>query len=241
MKVSSGNRGTSRGSVPPTARHTTRPLVVGLTGGIGAGKSTVARMLEQLGAFVVDADVIARRVLSEDPEGVEEVIRAFGREVLDEHGEVDRARLASRVFGDRRARKRLELIVHPKVQSMAAHGIEEAARLKKSVVVFDAALLVETGASDHVDRVIVVTAPESHRVGRLADRDGVSKEDATARMKAQLRDDERVAAADWVVDNRLDIDDLNRQVEKLWSSLHDEARHGPPGTGTDDKGKEGRK
>jgi dephospho-CoA kinase len=192
-------------------------LLVGLTGGLGAGKSTVARMLVDRGAVLVDADELARRALDPGTPAAKQVCDLFGDEVVTPSGELDREAIAAAAFADPDRRRALESIVHPEVFRMLAE-IVEAHRDTDDVVVFDAPLIVETGFNDVADVVVVVTAPEDERVARVRDR-GMTPDQARARIRAQLGDADREAVADVVIRNGGSPADLERQVQDLWERL----------------------
>ncbi|WP_369133301.1 dephospho-CoA kinase [Modestobacter sp. I12A-02662] len=189
-------------------------LRIGLTGGIGSGKSTVAALLAERGAVVVDADRIAREVLEPGTPGLAAVAEAFGPGVLTADGALDRPALAAVVFPDPAARARLDGIVHPRVRARAAELV--AAAPADAVVVQDVPLLVETGQAGSYDLVLVVEADPGTRVRRLVDR-GLSAEDARARMSSQATDAQRRAVADVVLANDGDLEHLAAQVERFWS------------------------
>ena len=193
-------------------------LLVGLTGGIGAGKSTVAGMLADRGAVVVDADRLAREALLPGTSGYERVIQTFGPDVVGPGGDIDRALLAERVFEDEERRRVLESIVHPYVFEGIRRTVEEE-RDRGTIVVFDAALLVETGFDQACDVVVVVTAPVDVRIDRVVAARGMSREEASGRIMAQAGEGERRARADRVVDNGGDLPELKRQVASLWTEL----------------------
>jgi len=188
-------------------------LRIGLTGGIGSGKSTVSAQLAARGAVVVDADRIAREVVEPGTPGLAAVVDAFGADVLAADGSLDRAALAAVVFADPDARRRLDGIVHPLVRARATELA--AAAPADAVVVHDVPLLVETGQASSYDLVLVVRADEEIRVARLVQR-GLTAEDARARMAAQATDDQRRAVADVVLDNSGTPDELTAQVERFW-------------------------
>ncbi len=192
---------------------------VGLTGGIGSGKTEVARRLALLGAHVIDADVFAREALAPGTRGEAAVIAAFGPEVTDRDGHVDRAALSALVFRDAAALARLEGIVHPEVaqRSRAAAATADPG----SVVVHDVPLLVEKGLGDRYDIVVVVDAPDDVRLARLVAGRGMDPADARARMAAQATREQRNAAADVVIDNGGSLSDLDGQVQELWWELRD--------------------
>lgn len=189
-------------------------LQIGLTGGIGAGKSAVAGRLVELGALLVDADALAREVVGRGSAGLDSVVAEFGPGVLGADGTLDRAALAKLVFGDDAARARLNAIVHPLVGRRAAELV--AAAPPDAVVVQDVPLLVETGAAGRYDLVVVVEAPAEVRVDRLARDRGMAADEARARMAAQASDAERRAAADVVLVNDGDLDALRAQVDRFW-------------------------
>ena len=200
-------------------------LLVGLTGGIGTGKSTVARMLEKRGAVVFDADVLARQAVAPGTPGFDQVIERFGPNVLAPGGGLDREALASIVFSDPAARRDLEGIVHPEVRRMFAEGCEEY-RDSDRVVVFSAPLLVETGMHTAFDRLIVVSAPVATQIERLMRDRGMAERDVQARIAAQLPLEAKAEVADILVDNEGTLEDLERRVERVWRDLDDQARAG---------------
>ncbi|WP_142025843.1 dephospho-CoA kinase [Blastococcus colisei] len=195
---------------------------IGLTGGIGSGKSTVSALLAARGAVIVDADRIAREVLEPGTPGLAAVAEAFGDDVLAADGALDRTALAAVVFTDADARKRLDGIVHPLVRARATELAGAAP--PDAVVVHDVPLLVETGQAPSYDLVLVVEADPAVRVARLVQR-GLTAEDARARMAAQASDEERQAVADVVLDNSGTREQLEEQVDRFW------ADHVPPVTG----------
>jgi len=191
-------------------------VIVGLTGGIGSGKSEVSRLLAARGAVVVDADSIAREVVEQGTVGLERLIAEFGTEILDADGSLDRAAMAARVFADADARVRLEAVVHPLVAQRSADVVNAAP--PEAVVVYDVPLLVEN-AIRGFDLVVVVDCADDVRLDRLVRLRGMPAEDAKARMAAQATREERLAAADVVLDNDGSLDDLERQVDALWARL----------------------
>ncbi|MGY1779490.1 dephospho-CoA kinase [Geodermatophilus sp. SYSU D01036] len=188
-------------------------LRIGLTGGIGSGKSTVAALLAARGALVVDADRIAREVVEPGTPGLAAVVDAFGPEVLTPEGALDRPALAAVVFADPQARARLDGIVHPLVRARALEVVQAAA--EDAVVVQDVPLLVETGQAGAYDLVLVVEADLDTRVARLVLR-GLTEDDARARIAAQATDEQRRAVADVVLDNSGAPEALAAQVERFW-------------------------
>lgn len=187
---------------------------IGLTGGIGSGKSTVSGLLAAHGAVIVDADRIAREVLEPGTPGLAAVVEAFGPGVLAADGSLDRPALAGIVFADTGARRKLDAIVHPLVRQRATELAVAAPA--DAVVVHDIPLLVETGQAGSYDLVLVVEADGETRVSRLVQR-GLTEEDARARIAAQASDEERRAVADVVLDNAGTPEDLGRQVDAFWA------------------------
>jgi dephospho-CoA kinase len=200
-------------------------LLVGLTGGIGTGKSTAARMLERRGAVVFDADVLARQAVAPGTPGFDQVVERFGPNVLAPGGGLDREALASIVFSDPAARRDLEGIVHPEVRRMFAEGCEEY-RDSDRVVVFSAPLLVETGMHTAFDRLIVVSAPVATQIERLMRDRGMAERDVQARIAAQLPLEAKAEVADILLDNEGTLEDLERSVERVWRDLDAQARVG---------------
>lgn len=198
--------------------------LVGLTGGIGSGKSTVARRLASQGAHVVDADAVAREVVAAGEPAVAEIAARFGNEVVTPDGELDRAAVATIVFADPDSRAELEAIMHPRIgariaERLAAHADAERREERPRLVVLDHPLLVETGQADTVAEVVVVTAPEELRVRRVVADRGMQPEEARARIRAQASDDRRGAAADHVIVNDGDLDHLHAQVDRVHAVL----------------------
>jgi dephospho-CoA kinase len=196
-------------------------LRIGLTGGIGSGKSTVSALLAERGARVVDADRLAREVVAPGTPGLAAVAEAFGPDVLAADGGLDRPALAAVVFADPDARARLDGIVHPLVRARAVELVGEMP--PGAVVVQDIPLLVETGQAGSFDLVLVVQADPEVRVARLVAR-GLTGSDARARIAAQATDEQRAAVADVVLDNSGTLDDLAAQVERFWTERVEPAR-----------------
>lgn len=195
-------------------RYSPCVLRIGLTGGIGSGKSTVSALLAERGAVIVDADQIAREVVEPGTPGLAAVVEAFGDGVLTADGALDRPAIAAIVFADDEARRTLNGIVHPLVRARAA---ELAAGLPEdAVVVNDVPLLVEAGQAHVYDLVLVVVADVETRVGRLVQR-GLAEPDARARIAAQATDEQRRAVADVVLDNNGSPEELAAQVDRFWA------------------------
>ena len=188
--------------------------MVGLTGGIGSGKSEVARRLAELGAIVIDSDALAREVVAPGTDGLAEVVAAFGPAVLAGDGSMDRAAVARLVFGDDEKRRRLEAIIHPRVRERSRRIVAAAA--PDAVVVNDIPLLVESGVANNFDLVIVVLASEEVRLARLAATRGMTEQDARARFAAQATDDQRRAVADVEIVNEGTLEELMSTVDAAW-------------------------
>jgi dephospho-CoA kinase len=190
---------------------------VGLTGGVASGKSTVSEMLAELGAVVVDADLLAREVVAPGTDGLAAVVEEFGSEVLGPDGALDRPRLGALVFADPERRRALEAIIHPRVRARAAEI--EAAAPANAVVVHDIPLLTETGQAASFDAVVVVDVPTEVQVDRMVRIRGMTETDARARIAAQAAREERLAVATYVVDNTGSIDALRARVEEVYRAL----------------------
>ncbi len=192
-----------------------REPVIGLTGGIASGKSTVGRMLEDLGAAVVDADQLAREVVAPGTPGLREVVAAFGSDVLDEEGRLARERLGERVFADPGERRRLERILHPRIAELARQRL---AAVRGRLAVYQAPLIFETGRDGEFQGVLLVDCEPDLQLSRLMVRDRLGEADARARLAAQLPAAERRRRATWVVDNSGSLDDTRAQLLRLWES-----------------------
>ncbi|ESQ02811.1 MULTISPECIES: dephospho-CoA kinase [Streptomyces] len=199
-------------------------LIVGLTGGIGAGKSEVSRLLVEHGAHLVDADRIAREVVEPGTPGLAAVVEAFGESVLAADGSLDRPRLGEIVFADPERRAVLNGIVHPLVGARSAELQSQAPQ--DGVVVHDVPLLTENGLAELYDLVIVVDVEPATQVERLVRSRGMSEEEARARMAAQAGREERLAVADIVIDNEVSLDALRGRVAEVWAELDARAKAG---------------
>jgi len=188
--------------------------MVGLTGGIGAGKSAVAKRLAERGAVIIDSDRLAREVVAAGTDGLAEVVAAFGAELVGADGELDRPALGARVFGDDEARRRLERIIHPRVRARSTELV--AAAPSDAVVINDVPLLVETGIAPAYHLVIVVEADVETRIGRLAETRAMTREQAAARIATQADDAQRRAAADVLLSNDAGLAQLDDRVDRLW-------------------------
>jgi dephospho-CoA kinase len=194
-------------------------VVIGLVGGIGSGKSTVAAVLAELGAAVIHADLVGHEVYRAGTPGFAAVVREFGAEVVGSDGEIDRKRLGARVFETPGALERLNAIVHPLIRTEIARRIDALRRAGEvPAVVVEAAILLEAGWRSLVDRVWVVTARPEHVQARLEAQRGLSAAEVEARVARQMGDQERLRAAGAVIENHGSIDELRQQVSRLWLS-----------------------
>ena len=194
---------------------------IGLTGGIGSGKSTVAKMLVECGAVLIDADAISRQLMEPGRAVLAETVRAFGEGILTPTGELDRAALAALVFADESARASLNAIVHPAVRAEAARQREAAVQKlgEGTVIVEDIPLLTETGQAADFDAVIVVETQHGERLRRLVEVRGMSEADARARIQAQASDEQRRAIATWVIDNSGSLERTAAQVREVFAKI----------------------
>ena len=190
---------------------------VGLTGGIASGKSTVAQLLVDLGAVLIDGDALAREVVARGTPGLARVVEEFGEELLTPEGDLDRPALGRIVFSDEAARRRLEGITHPLIFERYAEL--EAAAPPDAVVVHDIPLLAESGRADTFDEVIVVDVPAELQVGRMLRHRGWTREEAESRIAAQATREDRLAIATHVIDNTGSFDDLRSRVEEVYREL----------------------
>jgi dephospho-CoA kinase len=199
-------------------------LIAGLTGSIATGKSTVSAILKDLGAFIVDADKIARDVVSPGMKAWEEIVRVFGKDVLQKTGEIDRESLARIVFNDSVMRGKLEEIIHPEVMRV----IDEEIRSIKSnssnaVLILDVPLLIEVGMHKGMSEVIVVYCPEDMQIMRLMLRDNISREEALTKVRAQMPIEEKRRLATLLIDNSSSVDETRKQVEDAYDRLRQKA------------------
>ena len=193
--------------------------VIGLTGGIGSGKSTVSQFLAELGAIIVDADKVGHEALKPGSEVWQQVVNEFGESIVVSNGAIDRAKLGELVFGNSEARERLNRIMHPPMYNMVKAQLEEYRRKGVKVVVLEAPLLLESGWTSLVNEVWVTVAPEATVLKRLRERSGLSEQEARARIHSQLPTEERIKHADVVIDTDGSLDELKARVNELWLRL----------------------
>lgn len=200
--------------------------VIGLTGGIASGKSVVADVLRGEGVEVVDADALAREVVAPGSDGMREVVEAFGPGVVDAQGRLDREALGRVVFADATARKRLEAITHPRIGRLSMERLARAAAGPAPYVVYEAPLLVETGAYRGLAALVVVSADTVTQLGRMQARDGLDEAAARTRIAAQLPLADKVAVADWVIDNDGSLDALRARTLDVHRAILARFGHG---------------
>jgi len=194
--------------------------MVGLTGGMGSGKTTVAEMFEELGAYIIDADKICRVLVKPDQPAWQEIVKTFGNDILLKDRTLNRAKLADIIFNDPNQKKNLEAILHPKV-------FEEEVSIFKNItkknpgalIIIDAALLIESGNYRKVNKVVVVSSDEETQVQRILDRGRFSREDIQRRFQSQMSSNEKVKFADYVLENNAGLVELKNQVETLYKDL----------------------
>jgi dephospho-CoA kinase len=204
-------------------------MILGITGGIASGKTTVSRLFAALGASLVNADQLAREAVRPGSPALQELIDIFGCGILQADGTLNRPALAQMVFADSAARAAVNRITHPAIARLAEQALREKVQKGAWLVVYEAPLLFEVGAEQRVDAVLVVTAEEGVQIRRLMERDGLSEEAARARLAAQMPQAEKVARADFVIDNSGAAEETEQAVKALFALL--KQRHAPPDGG----------
>lgn len=194
-------------------------VVIGLTGGILSGKSTISGMLAEKGAVIIDADKIGHEAYKPLTSTWQELRDAFGDGILKKNGEIDRKRLGEIVFADPQALERLNKIVHPRMREMIREEIDCLKGEEVAVVVLEAAVLIEASWTDLVNEVWVAVAPEEVVIKRLQNRGGLSEEQARARIRSQISNGERVKHADIIIDTDCELSEVRARVEELWETL----------------------
>jgi len=201
-------------------RSRERSLFLGVTGGIATGKTVVASMFQELGAGLIDLDLIARRVVEPGTPGLSEIIDYFGKEVLQEDGTLDRKRLSKIVFQDAAKRKRLEEATHPLIFEELLREVNNITEKdQEAIIQVVVPLLIEKNVQSLFDRIVVVYATQGLQIARLTKRDGISKQEAASMLKAQLPIDDKLEHADFVVNNAGSLEETRRQVEEIWQAL----------------------
>jgi dephospho-CoA kinase len=193
--------------------------VIGLTGGIGSGKSTVTQFLAELGAVIVDLDKVGHEALRKGSQAWEQAVSEFGKDILTAGGEIDRRKLGKIVFSNREALKRLNQIVHPAIDNIVKTKVEKYRRQGVKVVVLEAAAMLEAGKTKQVDELWVTIAPEVTVLKRVIEKGGLSKKETRARIKAQLSNEKRIRQADVVIDTDCTLDELKDRVATEWQKL----------------------
>ncbi|OEU62664.1 MAG: dephospho-CoA kinase [Desulfuromonadales bacterium C00003094] len=194
-------------------------MILGITGGIASGKTTVAQAFQALGAVVVCADVLAREIVCPGTKALQEIAECFGCQVLREDGTLNRQLMAEMVFNDDQARMALNGITHPAIAALARTRLREAEQGGAPLVIYDAPLLYEVGADREVDKVLVVKVGAEVQLARLMARDGINRQQALARVAAQMPQEEKVARADFVIDNSGSAKETQVQVRSLMERL----------------------
>jgi dephospho-CoA kinase len=194
-------------------------LLVALTGNIASGKSAVARRFAERGATIIDADLLAREAVARGSEALAAIVQRWGGDMLTPEGDLSRAALRRRVFGDREALDALNAIVHPKVEALRREAIDAARRAGASVIVCDIPLLYEVGLEGQFDVVVLVDAPEGERLDRLVAKRGLSRDEAIDMIRAQMPAEDKRPRADYVIDNVGSFDALDARVEAVWRAL----------------------
>ena len=197
-----------------------RRTLIGVTGGIASGKSAVSKMLTELGSPLIDFDIIARQVVEPGTPGLAAIVDYFGRQVLAEDGSLDRKKVSDIVFGDMEKRKKLESFTHPPIyEEFFKQADAIAAENPEAIIQVAVPLLIELNLQYLFDKIIVINLPEALQTERLAQRDGISLDEAAKIMKSQLPLAEKLQFADYVVDNSRDLESTRLQVEKIWDNL----------------------
>ncbi|MCD6187166.1 MAG: dephospho-CoA kinase [Desulfuromusa sp.] len=202
-------------------------LVLGITGNIASGKSTVSKELARRGAVVLDADQLAREVVASGSSALKKVVKLFGTEILQKDGDLDRDRLGQMVFADVKVRAMLNGIIHPEI---AKKSIKQLQQLRETtaapLIIYEAPLLFEVGAENRVDKVLVVKIDPEEQIRRLMARDRLSEADAQQRMNSQMQQEKKIIRADFVIDNSGTLVETQKQVDALWGELVDSTSKG---------------
>jgi dephospho-CoA kinase len=202
-------------------------LIVGLTGGIASGKSTVAQFLKELGGVIIDFDILARHAVRPGEKAWRQIMEFFGEGVLLDNGELDRKRISEIVFNDTEKRKRLEEFIHPAVAEEFIREIEGISSEKNSALVFVAVpLLIEGGMQELFHALAVVYIPREKQIERLMKRDGITRDRAAGILNAQMPIDEKIGYADFVIDNEESLEETKRQVQNFWGRLLERQKGG---------------
>jgi len=197
-------------------------LIVGLTGGIVSGKSTVAKMFKDLGAKIIDADKLGHKIILPNEPAWEKIVKLFGKELLKENLSIDRKKLGEIVFDDQRLLKKLNEITHPEIIKLIKEEIKSIKKKKdkkEDILIIDAALIYEAKIDNLMDKIIVVYIEEDEQIRRLRKRDNLSAEEALKRIKSQMSINKKIEFADYIIDNSNSLDKTREQVKKIWENL----------------------
>jgi len=194
-------------------------FVIGITGNFGTGKTTVSRMLAELGAVLINADELGHELLQPDDQAYGKIVAAFGKSILSPNGEIDRSKLGKLVFDDNTALARLNKITHPRIYEIVKQKIEEYRQAGTRVVVLEAALLIEAGWMPLLNQLWVTTAPEATIVRRLKSSRGLSEEQVLARLRTQMPQEEKARQADIVINTDCSLNELKARITELWHRL----------------------
>lgn len=194
--------------------------IIGITGNIACGKSTISNILRELGAYIIDADIVARQVMKSGEPAWKKVYEQFGEEYLQEDGEIDRKKLGNLVFSDTHALEKLNKIVHPIIVKAIEEQLEKLIKeANYKVIVIDAALLIETGCHRLVDEIWLVTLPYDVQLRRLMERDNLTEEEARQRIASQMSQEKKKEYADVIIDNSKDIEYTQEQIKNIWEKI----------------------
>ena len=195
-------------------------LIVGLTGGVASGKSVVSRILKEEGAYLIDADQIARELVQPRTSAWEELVKVFGKEILQKDGSIHRKKLAAKVFSDPKQRDLLNRTLHPRIKEEMGRRLKAIGQKDpEAIVVIDAPLLVETGNHREMDKVIVVISTEAQQIARLREREGMDQEEARRIMASQMATEEKVKVADFVIRNEGSLEETERRAREVFQEL----------------------
>jgi len=195
-------------------------LIVGLTGGVASGKSTVSKILREEGAYIIDADQIARELVQPQQPAWNELVKVFGEEILQEDGTIHRKKLADKVFADLKQRELLNQILHPRIrEEMDRRTKEIGQKDPEAIVVIDAPLLVERGEHHEMDKLIVVTSTQTQQIKRLKDRDGISPEEALKMLSSQMPLEKKIELADFVIQNEGSLEETKKKAKEIFREL----------------------
>ncbi|MCC5911764.1 MAG: dephospho-CoA kinase [Clostridiaceae bacterium] len=203
------------------SKETGSMRVIGLTGGIATGKSTVSKILKNLGAVIIDADQVARQIVEKETPALKEIIDYFGKDILLDNGELNRKKLGEIVFSNPSQLKKLNAITHPRISQEIQNQINNYKQSEKNnAIIIDAPLLIETDLKNVVDEIWLVTLPKEKQIQRLIDRDHLTHEEIKGRLDSQMSQEEKISYAHQVIDNSGSIEELEQQVIRLWEIIH---------------------